>query len=76
MATRLAALEPRELLIVDAPEASVLDAIGDVRAVLIVDEVQPDATPNARIATLARSFDARDLETLVDVSLPQHPNNE
>lgn len=38
MAKRLAALQPPKLLIVDAPDASVLDAIGDVRAVLIADD--------------------------------------
>ena len=70
MAKRLAALQPPELLIVDAPEAGVLDTVMDVRAVLIADDVARDAMPNARIATLARPFGARDLRALVDVWLP------
>ena len=70
VAKRLAALQPPDLLIVDAPEAGVLDTITDVRAVLIADEFPLTAMPGARIATLARPFSAQELQALVDASLP------
>ena len=66
MARRLAALESPELLIVDAPDAGILDAIENVRAVLMVNDVAPARVRDARIATLARPFGAQDLQALVD----------
>jgi DNA-binding NtrC family response regulator len=66
IATRLAALQPPKLLIVDAPDAGVLDRFADVRAVLIADDVTVEAVPNARVTALARPFGARDLQAIVD----------
>lgn len=66
MATRLAALHPPTLLIVDAPDAIVLDSLAEVRAVLIGDELPRETMPNVPVTVLARPFGARDLQVLVD----------
>ncbi len=66
MATGLAALHPPKLLIVDAPDASVLDSLTEVRAVLIGDELTRETMPNVPVTVLARPFGARDLHVLVD----------
>jgi hypothetical protein len=65
IATRLAALQPPKLLIVDAPDAGPRQ-VADVRAVLIADDVPVEAVPNARVTALARPFGARDLQAIVD----------
>jgi DNA-binding NtrC family response regulator len=65
-ATRLAAREPPALLILDTADIALLEAIAEVRAVVMVDDVGPEAMRDARIATLARPFSGRDLESLVD----------
>lgn len=69
MAEQLAALHRPDLLIVDAREAAVLSAIADVRAVIISDDVPPDAQPNSRIVTLMRPFGGQELEALIEVLL-------
>jgi hypothetical protein len=66
MAKRLAVLERPVLLIVDAPDAAILDAIVDVRSVVMGDDIAPRAMRVERITTLARPFSGRDLESLVD----------
>ena len=66
VATRLAALHPPDLLIVDAPDAGILETIVDARAVLMADDVALSTTPDARVAALARPFGRQELEALVD----------
>ena len=66
VAVRMAAVQPPRLLIVDSQDAAIVDALVDVRVVLIVDELPRDATPNSRVTTLARPFGAQDLEAIVD----------
>jgi hypothetical protein len=66
MATQLAALDPPRLLIVDAPDARVLETVTDIRAVLMAEDDARGVPPNARITTLPRPFGGQDLESLVD----------
>jgi hypothetical protein len=66
MAIRLAALQPPTLLIVDGPDAGVLDTFADVGAILIADDLPRQAVPNARVTALARPFGARELQAIVD----------
>ena len=66
MATRPAALQPPKLLIVDAPDAGVVDAFMDVHAALIADDVPRETMPNARVIALPRPFGAQDLQAIVD----------
>lgn len=65
-ALQLTTLHSLDLLVVDAPDAGILDTIVDVRAVLMTEDVPRNALPNARIAMLARPFGSQDLEALVD----------
>ena len=66
MATRLAALQAPTLLIVDAPDAGVLDTLVEVRAILVADDVPREAMPHTRVTMLAQPFGARDLQALID----------
>ena len=66
MATRLAALQAPTLLIVNAPDAGVLDTLVDARAILIADDVPREAMPHTRVTMLAWPFGARDLQALLD----------
>ena len=66
VAMRLADLESLDLLIVDAPDIGVLEAIVGVRAVLMVDDVTRAGPGDPRIAILTRPFSGQDLESIVD----------
>jgi hypothetical protein len=66
IATRLASVHSVKLLIVDAPDARVLDGLVDVRAVLLGNDVPQRAVSSVRITPLAPPFGAQDLQALVD----------
>ena len=69
IAEQLATVHRPRLLIVDGRDAAVLRTIEDVHAVLIADDVRPDASPSGRVVILVRPFAGRDLEALVDALL-------
>jgi hypothetical protein len=66
IAERLAQRYPAQILIVAAHDSAVLNVIPDVRAVVITDDVSPDALANGRAVRLLRPFGRQDLKALVD----------
>jgi hypothetical protein len=64
-AAQIAAAHHPQLLIVDARDSALLGQIGDVRAVVIADELPLESMP-ATVAVLVRPFGGRDLQAVVD----------